>query len=91
MYMYSVRKLQRNIFLGYYKIKLDNDTTVSVYCGMQGTNCDGEGGWTRIVRLNMTEPNASCPTGLMQMDYDNIDYDVCGNSILIVIILIDFL
>ena len=47
---------------------------------MEGTNCDGEGGWTRIVRLNMTEPNASCLAGLMKMNYDNIDHDVCGNS-----------
>ena len=65
---------------GYYNIQLDNGTVVSVYCDMEGTNCDGEGGWTRIVRLNMTEPNASCLAGLMQMDYDNIDHDVCGNS-----------
>ena len=71
---------QPSLTLGYYNIQLDNGTVVSVYCDMEGTNCDGEGGWTRIVRLNMTEPNASCPTGLMKMDYDNIDHAVCGNS-----------
>ena len=66
---------------GYYNIQLDNGTVVSVYCDMEGTNCDGEGGWTRIVGLNMTEPNASCLAGLMQMDYsDYIDHDLCGNK-----------
>ena len=71
---------QSSLTSGYYNIKLDNGTVVSVYCDMEGTNCDGEGGWTRIVRLNMTEPNASCLAGLLKMDYDNIDHDVCGNS-----------
>ena len=71
---------QSSLTSGYYNIQLDNGTVVSVYCDMQGTNCDGEGGWTRLVRLNMTEPNASCLVGLMKMDYDNIDHDVCGNS-----------
>ena len=74
---------QSSLTSGYYNIQLDNGTIVSVYCDMEGTNCDGEGGWTRLVRLNMTEPNASCPAELLQMDYDNIDHDVCGNSRLI--------
>ena len=31
---------------------------------MEGSNCGGEGGWTRVAYINMTEPNASCPQGL---------------------------
>ena len=76
----EIFSLQASPPSGYYNIQLDNGTVVSVYCDMEGTSCDGEGGWTRIVRLNMTEPNASCPAGLMKMDYDNIDHAVCGNS-----------
>ena len=76
----EIFSLQSSTASGYYNIQLDNGTVVSVYCDMEGTNCDGEGGWTRIVRLNMTEPNASCLAGLMKMDYDNIDHAVCANS-----------
>ena len=76
----EIFSLQSSPTSGYYNIQLDNGTVVSVYCDMEGTNCDGKGGWTRIVRLNMTEPNASCLVGLMKIDYDNIDHAVCGNS-----------
>ena len=45
---------------------------------MEGINCDGEGGWTRVAYLNMTEPNATCPTGLILQEYGNIDHPLCG-------------
>ena len=41
---------------------------VNVYCDMEGTNCNGEGGWTRIAFVNMSQPNATCPTGLTRFD-----------------------
>ena len=44
---------------------------------MEGINCDGEGGWTRVAYFNMTEPNATCPTGLILQEYDNIDHPLC--------------
>lgn len=47
---------------GYYRIKLSNGTTVSVYCNMGGTGC-GEGGWTRVSHMNMTDPATQCPGG----------------------------
>ena len=31
---------------------------------MEGSNCGGEGGWTRVAYINMAEPNANCPQGL---------------------------
>ena len=47
---------------------------------MEGVNCDGEGGWTRIVYLNMTEPDATCPDGLTQQHYNGIGHPLCGRE-----------
>ena len=42
---------------------------------MKGTYCDGKGG---VAYLNMTESGATCPPGLSQYQYNNIDHDLCG-------------
>ena len=63
---------------GYYIIILTNGSIVTVYCDMEGINCDEEGGWTRVAYLNMTEPGTTCPSGLTQTGYININHDVCG-------------
>ena len=63
---------------GYYKIQAPNGSLLSVYCDMEGSNCDGKGGWMRVGYLNMSEPNATCPPGLTQRQYNNIDHGVCG-------------
>ena len=55
---------------GYYNIILSNDSQVEMYCDMEGSHCDREGGWTRVAFVNMSEPGSSCPPGLVQ--YDNI-------------------
>ena len=47
---------------------------------MKGTHCDGKGGWTRVVYLNMTESGATCPPGLTLQKYNNIDHDLCGRT-----------
>ena len=47
---------------------------------MEGINCDGEGGWTRVAYLNMTEPNATCPPGLILKDYNDTDHPLCGTD-----------
>ena len=39
---------------------------------MEGTYCNGEGGWTRVAFVNMSEPNATCPTGLTQVELSNL-------------------
>ena len=65
---------------GYYNITLTNGSTVSVYCDMEGINCDGEGGWTRVAYINMSESGTTCPPGLIMYEYDNIDHGVCGRS-----------
>ena len=48
---------------GYYNIQLTNGTVVSVYCDMEGVNCDGEGGWMRVAYLDMSDPTEQCPAG----------------------------
>ena len=45
---------------------------------MEGTHCDGKGGWTRVAYLNMTESGATCPPGLTLQEYNNILHGVCG-------------
>ena len=37
---------------GYYNITLSNSSQVEVYCDMEGSHCDGEGGWTRVEFVN---------------------------------------
>ena len=49
---------------GYYNITLNNGSIASVYCDMEGDNCDGEGGWMRVANINMTLSDATCPDGL---------------------------
>ena len=63
---------------GYYNITTTNGSTTQVYCDMEGTNCGGEGGWTRVAYINMTQPNATCPEGLEQKNHD--DKMFCGTN-----------
>ena len=46
---------------------------------MEGSNCGGEGGWTRVVFVNMTNPGATCPQGLAQKNYSG--QLLCGRNI----------
>ena len=39
---------------GYYQIRVPNGSLVQVYCDMEGTNCGGAGGWTRVAHVNMS-------------------------------------
>ena len=55
---------------GYYNITTTNGSAVQVYCDMEGTHCGGEGGWTRVTYVNMTQPGATCPQGLQQMSFN---------------------
>ena len=52
---------------GYYSLTLCN-----------GSNCDGKGGWMRVDYVNMSEPGATCPPGLILRQYNNIDHGLCG-------------
>ena len=63
---------------GYYTIQAPNGSLISVYCDMEGNNCDDKGGWMRVGYINMSESGATCPPGLTQQQYNNIDHDVCG-------------
>ena len=63
---------------GYYQICVPNGSLVQVYCDMEGTNCGGEGGWTRVAYVNMTQSGATCPQGLTQTTLSGLT--VCGRN-----------
>ena len=65
---------------GYYNLSLSNGSIITVYCDMEGSNCDGERGWMRVGYLNMSESDASCPSGLTLQQYINTDHDLCGQQ-----------
>ena len=58
-----------NATSGYYNITHSNGSIVSVYCDMEGSNCDGNGGWMRVAYINMTQPDATCPQGMERYQY----------------------
>ena len=56
---------------GYYQIRAANGSTVQVYCDMEGTNCEGEGGWMRVANLNANHQSNPCPDGFQVMTHGN--------------------
>ena len=72
----SIHNANPSAASGYYQINATNGSLVQVYCDMEGTNCGGEGGWTRVTFINMTKPGATCPQGLEQTMFDGATY--CG-------------
>ena len=60
---------------GYYWLKSASMECREVYCDMDTTRCNIRGGWMRMAYLNMTEPGASCPTSLRQI---NTPAKLCG-------------
>ena len=44
----------------------------------QAYECGGTGGWRRVVYLDMTNPNASCPSGWQFTSYDS--KNLCGRN-----------
>ena len=63
---------------GYYQIRVPNGSLVQVYCDMEGTNCGGEGGWTRVAHVNMSQSGATCPQGLTQTTLSELT--LCGRN-----------
>ena len=74
---------QKNSFAlsGYYTIQSPNGSHISIYCDMEGSNCDGNGGWMRVGYINMSVSNATCPPGLTIKQYNNIGYSLCGRPL----------
>ena len=62
---------------GYYNLTMANGSIAIVYCNMEG--CDGEGGWTRVAYLNMSDPSQQCPTELRL--YTQGGVRACGRQI----------
>ena len=69
-------KYSSDVITGYYNIQLTNGTVVSVYCDMEGVNCDGEGGWMRVAYLDMSDPTEQCPAGFRLFEENGIR--ACG-------------
>ena len=67
-----------DIVSGYYNIILNNGSIASLYCDMEGDNCDGEGGWMRVANINMTLPDATCLGGLTLYNLDGLK--ACSND-----------
>ena len=63
---------------GYYQIRVPNGSLVQFYCDMEGTNCGGEGGWTRVAYVNMSQSGATCPQGLTQTTISRLT--LCGRN-----------
>ena len=63
---------------GYYQIAAPNASLVQVYCDMEGTNCGGEGGWTRVTYVNMAQSGVTCPQGLTQRTLSGLT--LCGKT-----------
>ena len=63
---------------GYYQIRVPNGSLVQVYCDMEGTKCGGEGGWTRVAYVNMSQSGATCPQGLTQTTLSGLT--LCGRN-----------
>ena len=61
---------------GYYDIVLADGSVASVYCNMEG--CDGEGGWTRVAYLDMSDPSQQCPSDFRL--YDENGVRACGRQ-----------
>ena len=76
----AIHQLYPSAPSGYYNITPEYGSKETVYCDMEGDNCGGEGGWTRIANINMTVPGTSCPEGLGQLSFDNVGSDLCGRD-----------
>ena len=64
---------------GYYQISaLNRSQVIQVYCDMGGIKCGGEGGWTRVAYVNMSQPDATCPQGLTERDSSGLA--LCGRN-----------
>ena len=59
---------------GYHDITLANGIIASVFCG-----CDGEGGWTRVAYLDMSDPSQQCPTELRLYNVGGVR--ACGRQV----------
>ena len=74
----DIQQYNPSLQSGYYNIILTNGSIDTIYCDMDGSYCDGKGGWTRVAYLNMTEPGSTCPPGLSLQLHSNINHGVCG-------------
>ena len=77
----DIFKHNRSAISGYYTMRAPNGSLISVYCDMEGSNCDDKGGWMRVGYINMSEPGATCPPGLTLHQYNNTDHGLCSRPV----------
>ena len=65
---------------GYYQIQTANGSLEQVYCDMEGANCGGEGGWTRMFRLSMADPSSQCPAGFSLTTQNGVRFCTRSNT-----------
>lgn len=65
---------------GYYHIQVANGSQVQVFCDMEGNHCEGEGGWTRVAYLNMTDPSSQCPSNFHNVTIGATTFCVKNNN-----------
>ena len=47
---------------------------------MEGTDCGGEGGWTRVAYVNMSQSGATCPQGRLTLNGSKKVFSTLGLS-----------
>jgi len=63
----------------YYWVRSSNGTAVQVYCDMNRVcACSRTGGWTRVARLNMSDPSQQCPHEWTLQTYTSEPRRLCG-------------
>ena len=63
---------------GEYWIRNNDQDANLMYCDMTRTCCNTTGGWTRIVNLDMTDPNQECPGGFRLVTRTTEPLRTCG-------------
>ena len=76
----QVFKENSSALSGFYTMRAPNSSLILVYCDMEGSNCDDKGGWMRVGYINMSEPGATCPSGLNSYFFSNINYPLCDRT-----------
>ena len=64
---------------GYHLIKAPNNSFIEVYCNFDLT-FNGKTGWIRVMNVNMSQADASCPEGLYTYKFEGLSYPLCDRE-----------
>ena len=76
----SCRDIPQDSPSGEYYIQTGSNPPIQVYCDTNRTSCscNATGGWTRIVNIDMTDPNQNCPDGFELITRTEPPLRTCG-------------